>query len=481
MIERLLRIPMLGTMTAIALALAWFLRPVDRSELFLVSDAQGRMGYVDASGRIAIPPRDRHERESFNEFGLALDRNHEGPSAHMEVLDRHGRIVARADEMHAFAKCGLAWARTGDEHYFIDRTGAVAFEVHGDELKEFGDSGLCAVRLKDKIGYIDGAGKFAIAPEWDSARFSVDDVAGPFPVMRNDLWGFVDRTGKLVVPLEWDEANPFTDTDLSIVRKNGKYGCLDRSGRVALAAEWDNVQPLDSRKMIAVRRDGKWGAVDRAGKLAIPFEWDEIMPFDTSGLALARKGDKWGFLDEEGAIAILIEWDAAESFGRSDLAPVCRKEKWGYIDRSGRLAIPLEWREAQPFRKTGLARVSDVDLRVAFIDRTGKTIIPMRRGHELLDEVTGVDGRLIHLLNNRPEEDPRPDWLQRTLAYLDHGDAKPDRHVVSELFDERGRLVYSSDWLSERAWIILAAIGVGLVGIVEIAWLCSKREASPAA
>jgi hypothetical protein len=477
MIERMLRIPMLGTMTAIVVALTWFLRPIDRSALFGVCVEDERVGFVDAGGRMAIPPVHRRMVQPFNEFGVAVvETDVNERRSWTSLIDRHGRILARANQINPFAPCGLALAYRGESGVFLDRAGKDVFSPPPDSCVDFSEAGLLSAESGGKFGYLDSSGKFAVPAEWDQVAVGTDIGAGPFPVSRDLKWGYVDRTGKLVVPLEWEEAYAFDESGLARVVKSGKHGFIDRTGRVVVPPEWDRASSFGADAIAPVCRKDRWGAVDRTGKLAIPCEWDALWHFDKSGLAAARRDFKFGFIDAAGKVAVPLEWDAVLPFGDSDLAAVRRDWKWGYVDRTGKLTIPLVWEEASAFGKAGVAKVIDRD-QVAFLDRTGKIVVSATKGER--GEVETAAGTSIHRIwveRSSPPEDTRPEWLKKTLAFIDHGDTESHRQILWEQYDTSGQLVWSSDWLSERTWMMLAAIGIGLLGIVEIGWQLSRKR-----
>jgi hypothetical protein len=478
MIERVLRIPMLGTMTAVVVAVAWFLRPIDRSALFAVHDGQDLVGFVDAGGRIAIEPKLRRVRKPFDEYGVAVVVVHEGRSEWLELIDRNGRVLATADRIGQFARCGLATAAKGSHLFFLDRSGAVPFAFEGEAAYDFGDAGLCCAQQGGKWGYIDGSGKFVIPPEWDDGAVSkVDDAIGPYPVCRAGKWGFADRAGKLVIPLEWDFTAMFDESGLAQVASSKGYGFVDRTGRVVVKPKWEMPFWFDAQKVAAVQQGQKWGAIDRTGKLVIPCVWDGIWRFSEDGLAAAERDGKFGFIDEAGNIAIPIEWDHVEEFGPSGLAVVRCGDKWGYIDRTGKLAIPLEWESAEPFDKAGIAKVSDAN-RTAFIDRTGKVVVSAPGTKPSgIDSAAGTSLTRLWVWQMPAPPETRPEWLTRALALLDHGDREVRREILFEQYDTDGRLVWSSDWCSERTWMMLAAIGIGLVGVVEICVFVFRKRA----
>ena len=106
MIERILRIPLLGSMTAIVLAAVRFLRPIDRSVLLPVRFADDSMGYVNSQGRVVLVGPWVYA-SPFDAAGFAVASRQGGQA----IIDRSGRTVAEGDAIRPFNGCGLATVR----------------------------------------------------------------------------------------------------------------------------------------------------------------------------------------------------------------------------------------------------------------------------------------------------------------------------------------------------------------------------------
>jgi len=340
-----------------------------------------RVGYIDAHGRVRIPPQFGAMSGDFSE-GLAV--------------------------VHFYAET----IRFG----YIDEEGTVVIgspaQVHYIDARPFSE-GLAAVKVRSDSeagwGYIDKAGRMVIRPQFEDAgpfseglaRVVIDSSAG--------LVGFVDRLGAIVitpqffdagdfshglarVQLPAEEGQPISDgitySDKSLDPRGGLSGYIDPTGRMAIAADYKQARDF-SEGLAAVRYDdGGWFYIDRKGKSIIhPFFW----PFATAesfaeGLARVNLlrwgvGTQFGYINNAGRIVIDLQFDYGdEGAGRfsAGLAPVSLHGKWGYIDVNGNLAIQPKFDYALPY-SGGLARVNiggpgSGDSKWGYIDETGEYV-----------------------------------------------------------------------------------------------------------
>jgi hypothetical protein len=184
----------------------------------------------------------------------------------------------------------------------------------------------------------------------------------------------------------------------------------------------DLTKPKDAGPFFHIFRSAKGGFMDASGNTVIQPRFDEEGYF-FSGLARVKIGRLWGFVNEAGKIVIRPQFEAVGDF-RAALAPVRVGKKWGYIDHTGRMLIAPAFQGAAAFRE-GLARVEiwnrvlcggktvrtnddapgyvfniqpdfpdrardgcvPVDLKIGYIDTTGRLVIPPRfaKAHDFFD------------------------------------------------------------------------------------------------
>jgi len=132
-----------------------------------------------------------------------------------------------------------------------------------------------------------------------------------------------------------------------------------------------------------IQKGGKWGFIDKTGKVVIQPQFYWVEEFSEGLASFETEDGKHGYLDESGKIVVEPQFDRAEAFSEG-LAPVAKKFEWGFIDKTGKLVIPLQYEYAHGFTD-GLAPVvlflekaeagENIFNKVAFIDKTGKTIV----------------------------------------------------------------------------------------------------------
>ena len=238
---------------------------------------------------------------------------------------------------------GLAFVRQGDKYFFIDKEGKKPFGFKYGSANNFSE-GLAVVWKDGKCGYIDTKGNEVIA--LTDKQFYSDFSDGLAAVSKDGKFGFIDKTGKLVIPFDYEqlepEENPCFHEGLAAVGKNGKYGYIDKNG-----------------------------------KEIVPFKFDSAFDF-SEGMAVVAQNDKWGFVDKNGNIVIPCEYESANSFSEG-YAVVSKDKKYFFIDKNGKKALPtISDNDIGSFHN-GLARFNkyaDGDMRVGYIDVSGKEVVP---------------------------------------------------------------------------------------------------------
>ncbi len=345
--------------------------------------SEGRVGYIDPTGKVAIPPRFEAgpgvtpETLQFHE-GLAAVNE---PGGHKGYIDRSGTfVIAPAFSDAARFSEGLAFV------HFLTKTGVV-----------------------DGTGFIDATGKRVIHFPHDStgkgsveygARFSqglapvgwqvetvIKVAANSTRIEHTTKWGYVDRTGKLVIPYQFDSADEFSD-GLAAVRfsnaaGSNECGYIDLTGRVVFRSAYDRCGPF--REGLAPVVQGpevptgspsrppspRLGYVDKTGKLVIPLQFTFGEPF-VDGLACVGGAGGAAFIDTTGKTVLKGTYVRCGRFSDGLAAVLSKDEKWGYIDRTGKQVILARFDEAEPY-SNGLALVVQGPT-LSYIDRSGKAV-----------------------------------------------------------------------------------------------------------
>jgi len=271
---------------------------------FVMPSAEGKIakhGFVDADGKILIQPEwdaivyaSIHGNSvAFNE-GLCPVRK-DGKWGYIDTTGRLA-IPLQFDAAGPFAE-GLATVKIGKQDGYIDKTGSYAINPQFDVAGTFHE-GLAPVQVNGeggiinragiyvlkprsgqaivwdgfsnglvgaclgKCGYVDRSGAFAIRPQFSAVSTFSEGLAG---VKINDKWGYIDTTGKIVVNPQFDSATGFWG-GLAVVSVSGNQGVINKQGKYVLnpgqykivprEGELQEVSTADGIGLMT--RDGKW-------------------------------------------------------------------------------------------------------------------------------------------------------------------------------------------------------------------------------
>jgi hypothetical protein len=309
--------------------------------------AGGKWGFVDRTGKLVIPPQFDWARP-FREGLAAVQLGDK-----WGFVDATGQVVIppRFEAVERFSE-GLAAVQAGGRWGFVGPDGAFRFPPRFDWASGFSE-GLAAVREPLPLGakegerapwkYIDrtGAVAFEIGPEYDHVGSFSEERA---TVNRGGAWGVIDTTGRLVVEPRFDNIEPFDGGRARVsVRRSVKVrGVLRTAGTMSgyIAADGtvlgslvpdydegieidpatgalsaveldDNLEPVRKPvidftrlrpqdglyRVTAPRRQGvvsyhTVGFVDRQGRVVIPPTLEDVGTFH-EGLAAFATGLDW--------------------------------------------------------------------------------------------------------------------------------------------------------------------------------------------
>jgi hypothetical protein len=145
----------------------------------------GKAGYIDATGRVVIPPT-------------------------LKTLDGNGRA-----EFHG----GLVEIGVFDGIY-ADRTGKVVLDKGLYRGWDFSEGLAVAMRKGENVwGYIDTAGEFVISPQFaTSPNGYVHPFSDGFALIEvKGLFGYIDKSGKFAIPPQFLDGASFADGMARIV------------------------------------------------------------------------------------------------------------------------------------------------------------------------------------------------------------------------------------------------------------------------
>ncbi len=129
---------------------------------------------------------------------------------------------------------------TGSYHYFIDKTGELAFPHKFGFARNFSE-GLAAVKNNNfKWGYIDKTGKLVIPSKYDGYDENRNFSEGLAQILdeKTGKVGYIDKTGKIVIPCQFDSGGSFKEGLAKVTRgdniDNSEYGYIDKTGKIVI-------------------------------------------------------------------------------------------------------------------------------------------------------------------------------------------------------------------------------------------------------
>ncbi len=276
-----------------------FYRNWDFSEGLAVAmreDTEGKWGYIDTSGKFAIPPQ----------FGWSLEDYvwpFAGGYAKVKVkglygfIDHTGKFAVRPTLLHAddfsdgmarvvldgpcFAP-GSSGCDIGEivppnsgkegelppscKFTFIDASGRVLSAARFEEAKAFSD-GLAPVNVGSLWGYINRDGAMVIPPQFDDAMSFSEELAA---VKQGDYYGYIDKSGILVIPAQFEEASDFREGLAYVSDREGGYSYIHRDGNQAFSGSFEYAtnfhHGLAHVKLKGTPRVARYAYIDTAGE-----------------------------------------------------------------------------------------------------------------------------------------------------------------------------------------------------------------------
>jgi hypothetical protein len=369
----------------------WAKNTGSNSRLFAF-EKNGRVGFIDSTGKIAIQAIVEARIEDVGDFSNGRAR-----IGHQGYIDEGG-----------------IWAIKGDYRFRNDFSNGIAVVLEEDPSEKYGYHGLFlntagkvvakvpAFRtgeLSEGLASYEAEGKPSIR-KFEPHKFIYRD----FPGMK----GFIDRTGSVVIRPAFAEVGPFVgglaravlDGYCHIAMADGgaqgtpttgyptscggapedaistcAVGFIDQAGNFAIQPRFESARDFQE-KLAAVRIGGLWGFIDTDSRMAIAPRFEQARSFQ-EGLAAIKIEGKWGFVDKAGEVTIPPRFEEVESFSDS-LAIAYERGRPFFIDRRGKTQVVGPFREATSFVQ-GLAAVLLTDRRVAYIDKSGKTVFEYDR------------------------------------------------------------------------------------------------------
>jgi len=313
------------------------------SDGLALAKVAGKWGYIDVSGRQVIAAKFEDARSFSEGLGTMLLRDSTG--AAWRIIDKTRRAVVRSrfDQPVVFSE-GRAWFATRRcWSGCIDRVGDTIIKpTFPYENRPFSE-GLAYVLFRGRHGYIDKNGKVAIEAnlDWggdfhDGLAYFMDDSTAP------GRWGYINKTGGIVIKPQYGRAGDFSE-GLAPVSIDGKWGYINRTGKVVVAPQFVEARGFSEGLALVrvvstqpVKKDGGsygppcYGYIDRTGAMIVKPQFDRAGDF-SDGLAEVWVADR----------------THPRTGVRSEVAPPPPKYRYGYINKRGTYV----WETIEPARR----------------------------------------------------------------------------------------------------------------------------------
>ncbi|MCO6486812.1 MAG: WG repeat-containing protein [Phaeodactylibacter sp.] len=273
-------------------------------------DEEKRWGYIDSTGREAIPPRFLKARPFSEGLAAVVDT-----SGFCSFIDKRGNIVFRTSlpangwPFLGNFRSGRCWFKgEGNKWGCYNRAGEVAippgFYFEQEEL------------LKEKAYTRDSILQTLFPLPMDfSCGVAAASIMGPAGVAEPAV---IDTAGRQIsLAGEYQDIGRFDAQGLAVVRgrETGRQGLINGKGEVLLEPEYQEIGSFINGFAAVQAGNGRWGLASREGRIVVPFQYHEV---DTvsEGLVAVRPSAQpfWVFVDTANELRIKGPFEHTQPF-----------------------------------------------------------------------------------------------------------------------------------------------------------------------
>jgi len=286
-------------------------RVSDYCEGLAVYERDGKFGYVDSTGRVAVKAQYDLAKDFSNGMGYVSKNGKWG------YIDRTGKVIIpiKYDYIYGYVwDFGKTWAvvEQNGKRGFINKEGYTRGQIDYDEvpygINNFQKGDYELVRKGDKYGVINHDYVQIIPCHYDE----IGQYSGEFcSVKASGRWGYVDRTGIVKIPLRYFEVRPFQDGVATVMFANGRWGVINSFGQTICSPYFDEIGSF-SDGMCWVQRNGKIGFVNTEGILSVPYRYHYAENFANGVSRVSYDGVYWGVINNRGRQIIPCKYSKDE-------------------------------------------------------------------------------------------------------------------------------------------------------------------------
>jgi hypothetical protein len=181
-----------------------------------------KYGYSDKNGNPVVPFKYDYASELREGFGCVKRKGRFG------FIDNTGKLAIPIiyEQSGFWFSEGCVYMMLDGKWGFINTRNEVVIPFKYDGAVAFKE-GFAAVKLNEKWGYVDKQGAVVIPFRYDGTFIFSEGMSS---VMLNGKWGFIDKEGKEIIPPIYDNVNKF-ENGRARVTLNGVDMYLDKNGK----------------------------------------------------------------------------------------------------------------------------------------------------------------------------------------------------------------------------------------------------------
>ncbi len=268
------------------------------------------MGYIDATGKVAINPTYVYTGKFYGGFA--------------------------------------AVSKDGEDWFYINELGEKVFNKTFKSASDFSENRAVVFSSDGKMQVMDNKGNM-VSNIANANAYKYSD--GMLKVkFENNLYGFIDLNGNIAIGPVYKHAQDFSE-GLAAVEIDDKVSYIDKKGNIVLKTGFDydilNENNYFSNGLACLSdSDGKYGFINKQGDVAIPFNFIYASPFAEGYAGILGSNDKWGFIDTTGNIVMEPKYDGVGGFSEGVAAVYLESGvdyKIGFINKKGELIIDCEY------------------------------------------------------------------------------------------------------------------------------------------
>lgn len=312
--------------------------------LLCVRNKDGKIGYLNKSGKVAIP----FVFDDAFSFQNGVAKVEKGNKKYR--IDKNGNEIAQASfEYGAYNSVKSVDSynnfQDGRAIVFKDRKfGAVnmnreiVIPLEYKELYSFSDSVAWATNDGRKWVALDvnGSVLFTLNNASRPRSFS-EGLAVVTTKSKNHVkHGFINKKGDMVLTIsegEYPRAESFNEGLAPIYEKEG-CGFIDMTGQIAIPTKYLRLTSFHNGFARVLNKDYKWGVINKKGEIVLPFVYGEFSD-NEEGLIKANKNNKYGWLNSNYEVVIPIKYDVADDFSEGLARVELFNVGQGFVDKYG--------------------------------------------------------------------------------------------------------------------------------------------------